>query len=69
LHDFAHFLLGVGDAARDVAETFGESFRFAFEEVVACLGAFEFGFHYAEGLAGREDWFTVLWRGMRISGN
>jgi hypothetical protein len=36
---------------------------------VACLGAFEFGFHYAEGLAGREDRFTVLRRGMRISVN
>lgn len=60
MHDAAHFALCFVYALGDFAEAFGEGFGFAFEEVVAGLGAFEFGFHGAEGLAGGEDWFAVL---------
>jgi hypothetical protein len=43
------------------AETLGEGFGFALEQVVAGLGAFELRFHLAQRLAGWEDGFAALW--------
>ena len=60
LHDAAHFAFCLVYALGDVAETLGECFGLALEQVMADLCALELRLHESEGLAGRKNGLAVL---------
>lgn len=67
LHNTTHLSLRLVNPAGDFTETFGKSFGFALEKVMANLGTFKLGLHGTERLTGREDCFPLEDEGGKVS--